>query len=344
MRHFQMWAGRGGVVLAVVSVAALMSAIPAQATEETDNAGPLNVSLTGNSAGGINDSTFIAVAPGDVAAGATFTAVSGSQAVGVYAIPVGGDNAITGADNATVWVPQPAGATTVTLTWSSGSPTTETYPTLSATTGSSISVAQDGEGSRSITATAVVPKFTGITDAFFLDPDGFMNYAFHVFDADTQEWINPGRSGVSKRIVNVGGTDMLEMVDPLVLPESALGRNIRVGFVTYYYQSAWNATPGDRTTPIPIRYAGLSAAILMRLGGSVGSGAALSALQQFAVPEGTQAEACGALAPEDVDAPALEQMRGEGWSVSYAEWPNDGAGGWVCSRQPVLTSMGWVVR
>lgn len=330
--------------------------VTAHATESSDNAGPLNVSATGESASRINESAFVAVAVDDVNPGAIFTATATSPAgtvtVPVYAIPVdGAANPITGADNATVWVPLTSGATTVRLTWSSGSPTTETYPVGSPSSGASLAVVQDADGSRSITATAIIPKFSGnnnagqletISDAFFLQSvstGGFGNYAFHVFDADTREWIDPVRTGVQKRIVSVNGTDMLEMVDPLVLPESALGRNIRVGFVSYYYTDPYT-TP----TNIPIRYAGLSAAVLMRLGSSAASSATLAAMQQFAVPAGTQADACGSLAPEHVDTPALRQMRDEGWSVSYAQWPNEGNGGWVCSRQPVLTSLGWVVR
>lgn len=328
-------------------------ATSAQATEQTDNLSPLKVDSVAavNAAGGLNDSLFVAIETNAVASGATFTATasipSGTVEVPVYALPVGGANPLTGANNATVWVATPADAVNVELSWSAGTGSPNTYGTVAIGTGSSMSVEQDSEGAGSITVTAQFPRFSSndslgnpveITRGFFELPSadgGFGNYGFYVFDADTGEVINPDRPGVRKRWIS---DTLLEIVDPLVLPSSALGRNIRVGFATYFYME-------DPTTlgVMPIRYAGLSAAILMRLGGSAASGQALAALQQFAVPAGTQADGCGALAPEHVDAPALRQMRDEGWSVSYAQWPNEGTGGWVCSRQPVLTSLGWVV-
>ena len=64
-------------------------------------------------------------------------------------------------------------------------------------------------------------------------------------------------------------------------------------------------------------------------------------LQQFSVPAGTKAEACTELAPTSVDWPGLESVRSLGWWVSYAQWPNGGAGGWVCSRQPYWSGSGW---
>jgi len=64
-------------------------------------------------------------------------------------------------------------------------------------------------------------------------------------------------------------------------------------------------------------------------------------MQQFSVPAGTAASDCGALAPDSVDWPALVSMRGNGWRISYAEWPNEHAGGWVCSRQPHLSGTTW---
>ena len=64
-------------------------------------------------------------------------------------------------------------------------------------------------------------------------------------------------------------------------------------------------------------------------------------IQQFGVPAGTTAAECGSLAPPAVDWPALVSLRFAGWSVSFAEWPNNGAGGWVCTRQPIYTASGW---
>jgi len=64
-------------------------------------------------------------------------------------------------------------------------------------------------------------------------------------------------------------------------------------------------------------------------------------IQQFGVPAGTAPSECSSLAPPAVDWPALASLRSVGWSVSFAEWPHNGAGGWVCTRQPIYTSTGW---
>jgi len=64
-------------------------------------------------------------------------------------------------------------------------------------------------------------------------------------------------------------------------------------------------------------------------------------LQQFGVPSNTQVSECAILAPESVDWPGVVGKRAQGWGLSYAEWPNSGAGGWVCSRQPVWLGQGW---
>ena len=64
-------------------------------------------------------------------------------------------------------------------------------------------------------------------------------------------------------------------------------------------------------------------------------------VQAFAVPAGTIAADCAALAPSSVDWPALRALHGTGWAVTYDAWPHGGRGGWVCSRQPVYTAAGW---
>lgn len=64
-------------------------------------------------------------------------------------------------------------------------------------------------------------------------------------------------------------------------------------------------------------------------------------MQQFAVPPSTSATDCGALAPNNVDWPAISSMHALGWKISYASWPNEGSGGWVCSRQPHLSGSTW---
>ena len=67
----------------------------------------------------------------------------------------------------------------------------------------------------------------------------------------------------------------------------------------------------------------------------------VAAPQAFVVPDGTDAALCGDLAPDSVDWPAIAHLRHEGWSVVYATWPNDNAGGWVCERQPVWLNETW---
>lgn len=71
------------------------------------------------------------------------------------------------------------------------------------------------------------------------------------------------------------------------------------------------------------------------------SGGPSAPIQQFGVPAETAPADCASLAPPTVDWPALASMRSAGWTVSFAEWPHNGAGGWVCSRQPIYTSTGW---
>lgn len=68
-----------------------------------------------------------------------------------------------------------------------------------------------------------------------------------------------------------------------------------------------------------------------------------AAMQAFAVPAGTASADCAALAPASVDWPALRGLHAKGWAVTYDAWPNDGRGGWVCSRQPVYTERGWSI-
>lgn len=67
----------------------------------------------------------------------------------------------------------------------------------------------------------------------------------------------------------------------------------------------------------------------------------VAAPQAFVVSEGTDKEGCGALAPASVDWPGIDHLRDAGWTVSYASWPNDNTGGWVCQRQPIWENAGW---
>jgi YVTN family beta-propeller protein len=65
-------------------------------------------------------------------------------------------------------------------------------------------------------------------------------------------------------------------------------------------------------------------------------------LQQFSRMEN---ETCSDHIPDSVLFPGVgENQRAESWAMSWAEWPNHGKGGFVCSRQPYYTNLGnWAV-
>lgn len=67
-----------------------------------------------------------------------------------------------------------------------------------------------------------------------------------------------------------------------------------------------------------------------------------ASMQQFVRPVKGD---CSAAPAEFTDFPGLSDLRDAGWGQSWAQWPNGGAGGFVCSRQPYYTSAGtWSVR
>lgn len=67
-----------------------------------------------------------------------------------------------------------------------------------------------------------------------------------------------------------------------------------------------------------------------------------AAIQQFVRPADGD---CSAVPADFVDLPGLDKLRHVGWGQSWAQWPNGGTGGFVCSRQPYYTSAGtWAVR
>ncbi len=64
-------------------------------------------------------------------------------------------------------------------------------------------------------------------------------------------------------------------------------------------------------------------------------------IQQFAR---TESDACDAQPTSLADFPALSDHGDRGWGPSWAQWPNGGTGGFVCTRQPFYTSRGtWSV-
>jgi YVTN family beta-propeller protein len=65
--------------------------------------------------------------------------------------------------------------------------------------------------------------------------------------------------------------------------------------------------------------------------------------QEFALPDDLPVAECARLVPEHVDWPGLAGLAGDGWTRSWARWPNGGTGGFVCSRQPYWTGSRWAV-
>lgn len=65
-------------------------------------------------------------------------------------------------------------------------------------------------------------------------------------------------------------------------------------------------------------------------------------MQQFARAEG---DSCAHAPANLVDFPALGMaVHNLGWAMSWAQWPNGGTGGFVCTRQPFFTTSGtWAV-
>jgi YVTN family beta-propeller protein len=75
---------------------------------------------------------------------------------------------------------------------------------------------------------------------------------------------------------------------------------------------------------------------------ATGLGVPTASIQQYALLAGAR---CGENPPTAVDFPGLFGMRNDGWSTSWANWPNEGRGGTVCTRQPFYTTTGtWGVR
>jgi hypothetical protein len=75
-----------------------------------------------------------------------------------------------------------------------------------------------------------------------------------------------------------------------------------------------------------------------------GAGEPAVPLQQFTVPPHTRSEDCAARANAASLWDGLTGYTGQGWGLSYAQWPHGGSGGWVCSRQPVRQAGGWVFK
>jgi alpha-tubulin suppressor-like RCC1 family protein len=82
--------------------------------------------------------------------------------------------------------------------------------------------------------------------------------------------------------------------------------------------------------------------LALPLGEAFGEQVPTAPMQQFARDE---ADSCGAQPADLVDFPALGNVTNMSWGPSWAQWPNGGTGGFVCTRQPYYTNLGtWSVR
>jgi hypothetical protein len=71
-------------------------------------------------------------------------------------------------------------------------------------------------------------------------------------------------------------------------------------------------------------------------------------LQAFPTPTKFTAQQCADFAVAnsatlDLDWGSLSGRAGEGWGASYAQFPNDNTGGWVCTRQPAYSNTGSII-
>ena len=84
-------------------------------------------------------------------------------------------------------------------------------------------------------------------------------------------------------------------------------------------------------------------AVISLLPPASGSNVPTAPLQQFAR---TETQSCEAAPADLVDFPALGlAVRDDAWGASWAQWPNGGTGGFVCTRQPYFTTANtWAVR
>lgn len=95
--------------------------------------------------------------------------------------------------------------------------------------------------------------------------------------------------------------------------------------------TSWNGTAAPGLVRISSGGAGGTGTVTS----SDPSGGVPPVLQQFILPaeQRADADACATSAPSYVvDDRTTTSQRFEGWSMSYAEWPHAGSGGWVCTR------------
>ncbi len=75
---------------------------------------------------------------------------------------------------------------------------------------------------------------------------------------------------------------------------------------------------------------------------SSGPNIPIASLQAYAIG---QSDTCGTNVPSSVTLPGLVNLQNTGWSKSWQQWPGNGAGGYVCTRQPYFTTLGtWAVQ
>jgi YVTN family beta-propeller protein len=145
-----------------------------------------------------------------------------------------------------------------------------------------------------------------------ITPDGSQAIV-SVIDEDVVKFINLD-TGTVIHTVGVGGTDPQSM---------ALSRDGR-----FLYTANRSGSVGVIQVPVPP---------------ALGDQVPTAPLQQFGRAE---SDTCEVQPADLVDFPALgDQVRDAGWGTSWAQWPNDGTGGFVCTRQPYYTRIAtWSVR
>ncbi len=155
----------------------------------------------------------------------------------------------------------------------------------------------------------------------------------------TQPWAVAVTPDGTRVLVTNSGSNTVSVIDAssnTVLQNVSISNTPTGVAITPNGAQAWVTRNG--TTLVSILDLGLQP------GGSAAEQVPRAPMQQFPVPPGTAAADCAALAPDSVDWPGIASQHAAAWGLSYAEWPNDHSGGWVCSRQPYWIGPGWAVR
>lgn len=101
-------------------------------------------------------------------------------------------------------------------------------------------------------------------------------------------------------------------------------------------------TPDGRTAVVTNNSSGTISIIALPADEASGSQIPTAPMQQFGRNE---KDSCVRQPENLIDFPALKELHDQAWGQSWAQWPNGGTGGFVCTRQPYYTTSGtWAVR